>query len=354
LKGGVIEDAFCDASIAVFVPRRQLPNPLRATAAVGSLLRAYRFRYALVNSAVSFGVAKSLTRAGVPFAVLVHEFAAYLARHKKLRQLFDSAKILVFSSDLTRQDASRRIGFGATTSVHVLPQGKCHVPGDRAVDASEASRLRLALRPPGKEHSFLVLAAGTPNYRKGLDLFVSTLLKVRALAPSVPWRFVWIGGDLTGGGGDGDYTLFVSDQIERAGLTDYFTILPPTPAIETAYRAANVFLLPSRLDPLPNVAIDAMSVGLPVLCFDQTSGVADLLRMADAGQDCIASYLDVESMAKRLVALAKDERHLAALGQRLATFAGNRLGMATYLKQLTDVIEDHLPYERDTTSATHP
>ena len=33
----------------------------------------------------------------------------------------------------------------------------------------------------------------------------------------------------------------------------------------------------SRLDPLPNVAIDALSEGTPVHCFDKASGIAYLL-----------------------------------------------------------------------------
>jgi hypothetical protein len=42
--------------------------------------------------------------------------------------------------------------------------------------------------------------------------------------------------------------------------------------------SADLFLLSSRLDPLPNVAIDELTMGLPVLCFEKTSGIADFMR----------------------------------------------------------------------------
>ena len=39
-------------------------------------------------------------------------------------------------------------------------------------------------------------------------------------------------------------------------------------------RLADTLLLPSRLDPLPNVAVDALCEGLPVICFARTTGIA--------------------------------------------------------------------------------
>ena len=34
----------------------------------------------------------------------------------------------------------------------------------------------------------------------------------------------------------------------------------------------------SRLDPLPNVGIDAMNESTPVHCFDNACGIADILK----------------------------------------------------------------------------
>ena len=50
-----------------------------------------------------------------------------------------------------------------------------------------------------------------------------------------------------------------------------------TSAIEAAYKTADILLLSSRLDPLPNVAIDAMLHSKPVLSFEKTSGISDIL-----------------------------------------------------------------------------
>ena len=46
------------------------------------------------------------------------------------------------------------------------------------------------------------------------------------------------------------------------------TFLGEVNSLEPVYAMADIFLLSSRLDPFPNVAIDAMLAGLPVVCFE--------------------------------------------------------------------------------------
>ncbi|MGL4237273.1 glycosyltransferase family 4 protein [Tabrizicola sp.] len=343
LRGGTLVEAFCQGAISVHVARRFVPKPLRAPAAIAALTDLYDFRFALVNSAESHRVARPLSAAGVPIVALVHEFVAYLLSHDRIRHLFDAARLLVFSSALTRDDAARRIGFGPDADVVVIPQGKCVVPDGGATEAKGAeAAVRAAMRPEGDKRAFVVLGAGTINYRKGVDLFIATLARLKTRAPDVPWRFVWIGGSLKLKTGD-DYTVYLADQIERSGVSDDIAILPATSAIEAAYATADVFLLPSRLDPLPNVGIDAMAKGLPVLCFDRTTGMAELLRDAEVAEACVAPYLDIEALADRLIAFATIPIRREEVGRRLAAFANTKLQIDHYADTICGLIEAKLP-----------
>ena len=55
-------------------------------------------------------------------------------------------------------------------------------------------------------------------------------------------------------------------------------MLDESPAYRALIERSDLFVVSSRLDPLPNVAIDAMQASTPVLCFDNACGIAGLLK----------------------------------------------------------------------------
>lgn len=123
-----------------------------------------------------------------------------------------------------------------------------------------------------------------------------------------------------------------------------------TPDIETAYRLADVLMLPSRLGPLPNVAIDALSVGLPVLSFDKATGVAELLHSVGLGESCVAPDLDLAAMTQRLVDLARSADVHQTVRDQYVRLAQYRLDMGKYvasLVHLASTLPDRIGSERD-------
>ena len=80
-------------------------------------------------------------------------------------------------------------------------------------------------------------------------------------------------------------------------------MLDESPAYRDLIKRSDLFVVSSRLDPLPNVAIDAMQSGTPVLCFDKACGIANLLEEQPALHAAgVAPYLDCSSMARQAVA----------------------------------------------------
>ncbi len=73
-------------------------------------------------------------------------------------------------------------------------------------------------------------------------------------------------------------------MANAAGSDDTVSIVDAIPDLEPIYRLADLFLLSSRLDPLPNVAIDAALRGIPVVCFEGATGIADLLAQGHSDQ----------------------------------------------------------------------
>ena len=85
---------------------------------------------------------------------------------------------------------------------------------------------------------------------------------------------MWIGDDPYR---ESAYSFFLPDQIKRAGLESQLKIVRSTSEIELADQIADLLIISSRLDPLQLFATEALTSGLPVLCFEKTTGIADFL-----------------------------------------------------------------------------
>ena len=91
------------------------------------------------------------------------------------------------------------------------------------------------------------------DLRKGIDFFISAADIVHRAIPNRKIRFGWVG---KGNQQDQDYMDYLEEQIERSGLADVFLFIEEVEDLERIYDRADIYFLSSRLDPLPNVAID--------------------------------------------------------------------------------------------------
>jgi len=311
-----------------------------ATPVFDQLLQQCTIKFALTNSIVCAGVIPELARRDIPTIALIHEFASYTRPRAVFMNAALWAGALVFSTRLTLESAIDEVPCIAGGSLNILPQGRCALPASEAgkeADPLEIARFQDQLRrpdePPG---TVLVMGLGTVQMRKGVDLFIACAEQIVKRDPATPYRFVWIGSGYDPEG-DMGYSVYLADQIRRSALGDRIAILPETPHIEAAYACADILMLSSRLDPLPNVGIDAMAHGLPLVCFHDTTGIADVLEDAGLTAECVAPYLDVSGMADRVIALAGSKLYRDNLGARLREVVATRFSMENYVVQLEEL-----------------
>ncbi|WP_081596645.1 rhamnan synthesis F family protein [Pseudomonas nitroreducens] len=343
LGGGGLEDAFVDANIVVVGPLNIRGTPNLASIMVAKVLDRFNIDLALVNSIESRVVLPALAERFIPSISLIHEFAAYTRPRQAFRDALLWSGETVFSADLTLQSAQSEYPELANRPARVLPQGRCIVPAQSIQPEAmekERNRIRNALRPAQQPlDTLVVLGAGFVQLRKGVDLFIECAARVAQLPGGEKCQFVWIGHgydpDL-----DTGYSVYLADQIRRAGLEKVVRFVPETSAIDTVYEEADVLLLTSRLDPLPNVAIDAMDHGMPVLCFDKTTGIADFLNASGLGDECVAPYLDTAAMAERILALASSEALRDELGERCRAKSRQYFEMTRYVSHLETLAGD--------------
>jgi glycosyltransferase involved in cell wall biosynthesis len=343
LGGGDLVPSFEATGATVLVSAPVRGNPFVAHFVGTRLCESFDFRFALVNSIEARYVLPVLAEHFVPTISLVHEFASYTRPKSAFRDALQWSGEVVFSANVTRENALSAFPELAEFSAHVLPQGKCVLPAsmhDEEGERCEAARLRHLIRPEGMaSDALVVLGAGFVQLRKGVDLFIECAAQVKRLANGRAFRFVWIGSGYDPEN-DVGYSVYLHDQLRRADLIDDVVFLGETEAIEAAYEVADLFLLSSRLDPLPNVAIDAMSQGVPVLCFDKTTGIADFLHDAGLSAFCVAPYLDTQDIARKIIDFSASTDLIANVGAQCRAAAAGYFDMARYIERLEALAEE--------------
>jgi len=152
-------------------------------------------------------------------------------------------------------------------------------------------RLRETLRGPARAQlgcsprDTVFLFVGSGFARKGLESAIAAL--ARSNNPSF-WLVV--------AGRDRSARRF-ERQAERAGVAARVRFLGGIEDVRPVYAAADCFILPSRYDPFPNTALEALAMGLPSIVSSST-GAAEIMEGA-AGWVCRPD--DAEGIARLMI-----------------------------------------------------
>jgi glycosyltransferase involved in cell wall biosynthesis len=237
------------------------------------------FDRAIFSSVACEAFMRGLAETDVQIICLVHEFREDFFWVE--RSIVNFCDLLVFSSRrLLSSWANLILEVGRSTGRSlVLPQPPAADNGRRLskADARAEVERRTGLALDG---AILVLGAGLVQIRKGTDIFLQVATDLR----TKPGKYVcvWIGKQIHEE--DQGFGVYLHAHIdlsrdEKGRAAVHF--LPPGSLYETLMDAADVFVLPSRLDPLPNVALDAAERNTAVIAFKGATGLPDL---AEAGR----------------------------------------------------------------------
>jgi glycosyltransferase involved in cell wall biosynthesis len=235
--------------------------------------------------------------------VLTHEPSqrAGLETGRYLDGLLAGVATVIVPSERNREDLAA-LAPRAAAKTHVIPE---MIDVDSVATAAAAPESHSA---PGIPHGVpLVVGCGTPEWRKGTDLFIQVAATViRSCRHEV--HFAWLGFP-AGSAGDGTRAEFDFD-VAAAGLSGRVHAVTATENPAALVQAADVFLLPSREDPFPLVVLEAAALGKPTVCFDNV-GIAGFVA-ADSG--LTVRYLDTTAMAGAVQHLIEDVSERQRLG----------------------------------------
>jgi UDP-glucose:(heptosyl)LPS alpha-1,3-glucosyltransferase len=219
--------------------------------------------------------------------------------HKE-RALFASPSLtaVICNSTMVRDEIKRSFGV-ADAKLHVVYNA---VDAEVFAPALRAHRTAVCERHGIPTDALVFLLIGSGYERKG----VMTAIDALALAPSHAHLIVV--------GRESRIQRYVAHARER-GVLSRVAFAGPQQDPKPYFGAADAFVLPTRYDPLPNAALEAMACALPVVTSTK-SGVAELVVGADAGFVCDSR--DHSALAAHMRTL--DDR---ALRERMGVNARN-------------------------------
>ena len=185
------------------------------------------------------------------------------------------------------------------------------------------AKIRRALNIPEEANVILFGAASLSNLRKGFKYLIEALRKI----PATKGSEIII---LTFGTFPESVRGLTTHPIYSLGtILDEFQLA-------MAYSAADVFVLPSLQDNLPNTVIEAMACGIPVVGFE-VGGVPDMVEHKKTG--FLAKPKDAFSLVEGIKwVLSSPERHFQ-LSERCRAKAENQYALEIQAQAYNELYE---------------
>lgn len=274
-------------------------------------------RIALCNSVESHFVVSELAKHGLKTLTLIHEFTdAY--PQAVIEGIYQHSSKIILPAEIVLDSLQSRFEH-MLESVEVLPQG---IFTDRdytqpAFDSvrRQAAKQRILTELKLPETTKIVLGSGYVDNRKGCDYFMLTCQMIKIQNPELDFAFIWVG-DRNASFADSSFGFWLAADHGKTSLDEHLFFVGEKKNPADYFLAADVFFMCSRLDPFPCVVLEALSAATPVVCFENTTGAAEILK-SGAGTvvapfhlpeaaDTIASYLKNENSCIKAGKIGQD------------------------------------------------
>jgi glycosyltransferase involved in cell wall biosynthesis len=213
------------------------------------------------------------------------------------------------------------------TRKHVQPKHihVQHMPIRPFAPVSEQQKSELRHRIGFDDRTRVLLCVGRLSHEKGHADLIRAFPKMRELAGDSSLRLVLVG--------EGPERPRIEDLCRALHLTDVVTLAGQQDDINPYYGIADVFLLPSLSEGCPNVLLEAMAAGVPVVA----TAVGGVPEVVTSGRDAIlVKKHDTAGMAAATAELLSNQR----LRDRLISFAREivlQKSPEAYFKSITSV-----------------
>ncbi len=255
---------------------------------------------------------------GIPFSISAHAKDIYLSDATELRRKLNAARFTVTCTE-----------FNCTTLRDIAPQAKVHRMYHGIDQGVFSPKVRHAtgLVP-------LILSVGRLRAKKGLDTLIDACRLLRGGGLLFRCEIV----------GYGEEQASLQAMIDSYELNDRVSLagkLVRDEVVERYGRTA-VYVQPSRItadgdrDGIPNVLLEAMAVGLPVVA-SRVSGIPELVRHRHNG--LLVEADDASALADSIAELIRDRALGVELGSNARTTVTRNFNNHRNLQLLLQLLE---------------
>ena len=299
----------------------------------------------ILNSIVTNRILALVNTLKLPSLLLIHEFSDYTKPTGTMRNaIMHADNIIVPASiiDKSLQEELNRLSSysikNKINSISILPQGKLPEIPQGYGENDSVETLYKKLNVTDKSKVKIVVGSGWVQPRKGVDLFIATAKYIKKQYKGT-CKFVWVG-DGFEPETDMAYSVWLQREINFANLDDDFIFLKHQKNLDTIFSIADVFCLTSRMDPFPNVVIDALEKDLHIACFDNASGSVEFLQKHRA--NCtVVDYIDTYALAKKIATYLRSKTRKKGINQKLVT---KYLNFNDYADNIDALLSDSITF----------
>jgi L-malate glycosyltransferase len=210
--------------------------------------------------------------------------------------------------------------------VHVVYNGTRYLEVPAPTPAERVAILARHGLDPADTH---IVAVGNLRPVKRHDLLLRAVGEVLPQFPRA--RFLIIGA--------GALREELAALAEREGITPAVRFLGEQPEVFPILQAADIGVLCSDFESLPNAVIEYMVAGLPVVCTD-TGGNPELVR--EGGNGFLVPRNDPRAVAERLLRLLGDRAQASRMGAESRRVAERSFSVEAMVAQTSAFYEDLL------------
>jgi glycosyltransferase involved in cell wall biosynthesis len=153
-------------------------------------------------------------------------------------------------------------------------------------------------------------------------------------------RFIFIGDELHGGGsGSLPYKQMVQEMVDELGLRNHCRFFGNRSDVERYYPACDLTVLPSLFEGTPNVALESMACGVPVVATD----VSDNSYVIPDGKcGFIVPLGDERILADRILTLIHDPELRQRMGRAAREWVMQEFSPQSLAEKTADVYDEVL------------
>lgn len=169
-------------------------------------------------------------------------------------------------------------------------------------------------------HDYL-LCVGRLEHQKAFDYAIKAFAAISATYPYLQLKIV----------GDGRQKLYLQKLAAELSVADRVEFVGFTERMIDLYANAKGTLLTSKYEGFPNVLVESITVGTPVVAFDCPSGPSEIIQNGVNGY--LAKYLDIDDLITKIEELLSVELDSIAIKR-----SAHKFRISNIIQSYEDVI----------------